>query len=700
MDCKSIELLLSFEPISGNLAVGIVGSSSYLGSWHKPLKMHKIGWGKYAIALYKGGISDTDEFKFVVFCPESGDIVRWEEGENRVFSKSDIANGKIDFIFRGHREYRASGVAIPVFSLRRQGGWGVGELTDLMMLADWCRDTGQKFIQILPINDTNATLTDYDSYPYNIISIYAINPIYLNLQELFDLYNIDCPKEFEKISLELDILSELNYAKVYSLKIEVARFLYDRCRIYLSKCLDFQKFVLESAWLRSYSVFCFLRDKYGSADFSKWNEYAEFSQKKIENFIDNHREQIEFYYFIQYHLFRQLDIVRKNLKSQSIALKGDLPIGIGRYSVESWQYPHLFNTEEQAGAPPDFFAEEGQVWGFPTYNWDEMKEDGYAWWLSRFEAMERIYDALRIDHILGFFRIWEVPLPFDSGLLGHFNESLPLSMEEIFSKTSILIGKENTLYCQNIGDVIHSDFLFLENVYQSNKYDIAINAKKSRVYSSLSDSQKQAFDVLYDDYFYHRHNEFWKDKAIEKLSKLLSNNSMLICGEDLGMIPHSVPEVMEQLGILSLEILRMPKRVGERCVNASTVPYRSVISTSTHDTSTLRGWWREDKEMIQQFYNQYLCLQGEVPKELAPDIAQKIVTLVLNSPSMLAIIPLQDWLAIDKDFYLQRPEEERINVPSNSRHIWRWRMPVDLDTLKCATRLNEEILRIIKHTNR
>ena len=142
---------------------------------------------------------------------------------------------------------------------------------------------------------------------------------------------------------------------------------------------------------------------------------------------------ISIYYFIQFHLHLQLLEATNYARANGVVLKGDIPIGISRNSVEAWTEPHYFNLNGQAGAPPDDFSVNGQNWGFPTYNWEVMEQDDYSWWMKRFRKMSEYFDAYRIDHILGFFRIWEIPMHAVHGLLGQFVPSLPMSREEIES---------------------------------------------------------------------------------------------------------------------------------------------------------------------------------------------------------------------------------------------------------------------------
>ena len=183
-----------------------------------------------------------------------------------------------------------------------------------------------------------------------------------------------------------------------------------------------------------YACYCYLRDKNQTPDFRKWGEFSRYDSDRLQRMLGVYPEakkEIDFWCFIQYLLHTQFSEVKDYAQENGVALKGDIPIGVNRNSVDAWTSPELFNMDTQTGAPPDDFSYFGQNWGFPTYNWQAMAENGFAWWISRFRKMSDYFDAYRIDHILGFFRIWEIPLRATQGLLGTFSPALPYSAEEI-----------------------------------------------------------------------------------------------------------------------------------------------------------------------------------------------------------------------------------------------------------------------------
>ena len=386
--------------------------------------------------------------------------------------------------------------------------------------------------------------------------------------------------------------------------------------------------------------------------------------------------------------------VRDYAHAHGVVLKGDIPIGISRTSVDAWVYPELFNMDSSAGAPPDDFSVMGQNWGFPTYNWAKMAEDGYAWWKARFVKMAEYFDAYRIDHILGFFRIWEIPLNAVNALLGRFNPALPYSVDEIR-------GYGFNFEHWHVGNIAETDnMLFVEDKIKQGHYHPRISAYNTDCYRWLSDDQKEAYNRLYNDFFYRRHNDFWKWEALKKLPPLTEATGMLVCGEDLGMIPDCVPSVMAGEQILSLEIQRMPKDPKVEFGSTYDYPYLSICTTGTHDMNPLRAWWEEDRGVTQRFYNHILGAWGEAPYFCEPWICEQVVAMHLKSPAMLTVLPLQDWIAMDGNLRRENPHDERINVPANSRHYWRYRMHLTLEELLKSDDLNNMIRHKIAESGR
>ena len=743
----------------------IIGEGFLLGNWDctKGLSMQYSFDNQWELSIDADAIDKELEYKIAIRNTRTQSITHWEIGDNRTLHPINEANVvKVQVINYSHEPmyWRASGVAIPIFSLRSESCFGIGDFADLRMMVDWAVKSGQKVIQLLPINDTTTTCTWTDSYPYNCISNYALHPLYLGLSE-YPLDNEELNAHFRTRAKAMNDFEKVDYESVFNLKSEYIKELYKEQGALILGEYDYIRFFEQNKnWLFPYACFCYFRDKYCTADMSQWGEYSRYDYDNLNSlaFSDaSVNNSLQFTYLIQFLLDQQLAKAKKYAHENGVILKGDIPIGINRNSVEAWIEPHLFNLDSQTGAPPDDFSANGQNWGFPTYNWAEMSKDDYRWWKKRFQKMADYFDAYRIDHILGFFRIWEIPIASVQGILGCFNPALPLSDEDIqaygfdFDDQAMTNARVNkAAICEFFGEYeqevlanylqqtdegnfilnedcntqrkieklfankldekpqliklglyeICNEVLFVRDKKEPCKFHPRISAYQSYAYKALNQQQQDAYYRLYEDFFYHRHNQFWGDQAMSKLPVLVGSTSMLVCGEDLGMIPGCVPQVMTELQILSLEIERMPKELGVEFGNTTHYPFMSVCTTSTHDMSPIRQWWEEDPEATQRYYNLILHREGTAPQVCSSDICWQILSNHLHSPSMLCIIPLQDWLSFWDD--LRRPDAkaERINIPSNSRHYWNYRMHLRLEDLIVADNFNDAVKKMIVDAQR
>ncbi len=660
--------------------LAVTGSGALFDDWKKCVPL--AGGPFWRVTLDP---KEVTEYKFVILNEETGEPKIWESGLNRRLSLTQD-EGTLQVIRErepvfDRQPWRGTGVAIPVFSLKSEDSFGVGEFKDIKKLVDWASAVGQSVIQILPINDTTMTRSWTDSYPYNANSTFALHPQFISLPDA----GVRKTKEYKALQEELNALPQIDYERVNNEKTRLLLGAFKTAGVKALESEEYKSFYSANEhWLVPYAAFCVLRDLNCTPEFGKWTELSVYSKSGVEAFRKIHGEKMDFYLWEQFCLDKQLKDAVAYAHSKGIAIKGDLPIGISRDSVDAWQYPELFNLDSQAGAPPDAFSEDGQNWGFPTYNWEEMAKDGYGWWKARLRKMSEYFDAFRIDHILGFFRIWEIPLGIKSGLLGHFNPALPYSGEELRGR----------------GFDPESD-LFVADPHRPGWYHPRISSQKTGAFEALDEWHKNAYNDLYNDFFYRRHNAFWKETAMKKLPALLDSTGMLACGEDLGMIPACVPEVMDELKILSLEVQRMPKSPEDTFGDPARYPYLSVCTTGSHDTSSLRAWWEEDRELTSRYFHEMLHLEGLAPSVCEPWICERILKQHLESPSMLCVLPLQDWLSIDGAVrYHGNPADERINVPANPRHYWRWRMHTTLENLLSQSAFNAHLKELITSTGR
>jgi 4-alpha-glucanotransferase len=745
------------------------GTSAVLGDWdtESVVLMRKEGnWWTAKVNMprevfplhYKYGVYNTKEKSFV----------RFEEGDNRFLFGDGTASNKITLLHDGfihlpNDTWRGAGVAIPVFSLRSNDSFGVGEFTDLKLLVDWSKKARLRMIQILPVNDTTATHTWADSYPYAAISAFALHPIYVNLEKVAGKKYAANIKALKKKQKQLNELPEVDYEQVMKFKLSTLKELYALQKEEFLNDSDFLDFFNKNKhWLVPYSAFCYLRDKNGTSDYGQWKIYSSYHKDAIEKYVApkaRHYDQIALQYFIQYHLHLQLKEATEYAHKNGIVVKGDIPIGIYRHSCDAWMNPDLYNMHLQAGAPPDGFAIKGQNWGFPTYNWQKMEEDGFAWWKQRFDEMSNYFDAFRIDHILGFFRIWSIPIDAVEGVMGRFVPALPVDIKEfqerniwfdnqrytkpyitdavlyeIFAELASFVKEEylqlneggqydlkeayntqhktaawfaaleendhNNCIKQGLFDLISNVILFEQEGTNGRQFHFRIAMDGTSSFRNLEWDTQQQLKDLYINYFFYRQDAFWMKEAMHKLPALKASTNMLVCGEDLGMVPHSVPDVMKQLGILSLEIQRMPKDPKKEFFHPNDAPYMSVVTPSTHDMSTIRGWWEEDRLKIQNFFNHELGQWGTAPFFCEAWINRAIVIQHLHSPAMWSIFQLQDLLGMSEELRRENPNDERINIPANPKHYWRYRMHISLEQLLKEKAFNHELKEYIDASGR
>ncbi len=769
------------------------GGAVALGNWDtaKPLLLDRVAGEDFlSVRVDFSNQSFPITYKYGVYDVEKKVLVGHEGGDNRILhdapapDKYTIVND--GFAVLPADTWKGAGVAIPVFSLRSENSFGVGEFEDLKLLADWSAQVGLKLIQILPVNDTTATHSWTDSYPYAAISAFALHPLYLNLAAVTNVKNKKLLAALEPERRRLNALAAVDYEAVMKAKLGFLRQIFPSQKAATFRSRDYRKFFADHRhWLEPYAVFCHLRDQYGTPDFNQWPAHQSYKPDEIAALAAgwgeatdepsrkngataredarptkrNAHDDIALHYFIQYHLHRQLKAAAEHAHERGVILKGDIAIGVYRHGADVWCEPELFHSDTQAGAPPDAFAVKGQNWGFPTYNWPRMKEDGFTWWKRRFAQMSCYFDAFRIDHVLGFFRIWTIPAHAVEGVLGNFVPAIPVDvgefsargiafdhdrftrpfitdvvLGEIFDEESDAVRREflhanpNGQYSLKSGfatqrqvethfaareqnernaklktglfDLISNVILFEAEGSQRRQFHFRFSMEHTLSFKNLPSQARAQLQELYVDYFFRRQDDFWMREAMQKLPALKRVTNMLVCGEDLGVVPDCVPVAMKQLGLLSLEIQRMPKRLGQEFSRPADAPYLSVVTPSSHDMSTIRGWWEEDAKLRQKFYNQELGQRGDAPRQCGGWINRAIVDQHLASPAMWSIFQLQDLLGMDESLRRANVAAERINVPAIPNYYWRYRMHLTLEMLQKADSFNAELRRLIEQSGR
>ncbi len=765
---KIVRLVVRAPQLRDGERLGVLGADKALGVWdvQKILPMTQHTYNEWVADIDATHLEGSHlEFKFVAFCNAKNELL-WETSMNRTVDLPEMKAGELvsyelDQAFFALYNRKLAGTQVPVFSLRTRKSAGIGDFGDLKTMIDFVASTGQKVLQLLPINDTTITHTWTDSYPYSCISVFAIHPQYANLHALPELKDAKARAEAEKTRAELNALDKIDYEKVNDFKINYLRQIFNQEGEKMMKTAEYKAFFQDTElWLVPYAQYSYLRDKNGTADFNQWPDHQVWDEAERKALADPKTaayKNVAFFYFVQFVLDRQMQEAHEHAKAKGVILKGDIPIGVNRNGCDVWTEPKYFNLNGQAGAPPDDFSANGQNWGFPTYNWFEMLKDGCQWWNRRFKNMARYFDAYRIDHVLGFFRIWEIPVHSVHGLLGQFAPALAMSREEIesyglhfqedrFTRPFITDWVLDRVFHERAGEVkekyldrldderyqmkpevdtqrkvealfadatdekelwlrdglyaLISDVLFVRDHTNPGVFHPRISAQLDFIYESLYDNDKAAFNRLYNDYFYRRNNQFWYGEAMKKLPKLVQATRMLVCAEDLGMVPDCVPWVMDELKILSLELQSMPKDPSVKFGHLSRNPYRSVCTISSHDMPTLRMWWDENVQRTQEYYNTMLYRQGPAPHPLPGWLASDIISRHLTSPSMLCILSIQDWLATDEALRLPDADAERINIPANPKHYWRYRMHLNIEDLAADKRFVQSITEMISQSGR
>eukprot|EP00698_Gefionella_okellyi_P004379 TRINITY_DN14049_c0_g1_i1.p1 TRINITY_DN14049_c0_g1~~TRINITY_DN14049_c0_g1_i1.p1 ORF type:complete len:1082 (-),score=226.96 TRINITY_DN14049_c0_g1_i1:85-3183(-) len=769
-DHVAVTFVVHAARVAPGQSVYVVGSIPRLGNWDvtRGLRMFDgdYPFWKASLTFRKSDYANV-EYKYVLLSdadttPDNASGAIWEAGPNRLLhaSADEIADYTVinDGYFNTPSaigEWRGAGFVVPVFSLRSSRSVGVGQFSDLRLAVDLAVKCKMRVLQTLPVNDTNIHMMWWDSYPYSSLSVFALHPIYIDLEDdALQPLPADIVSDIQMARKQLEG-EKVDYENTLTTKLALLR------RIYALRKTDFfasaqwkSFFDQNSWWLKDYAAFCFLRDKHKTANFRSWPDHIACTSDMIEMLCHDNADGVGFWYFTQYHLDAQLCAAARYAAEHGVFFKGDLPIGVDPLSVDVWRNPHLFRLNAQTGAPPDYFSRTGQNWGFPTYNWDAMAMDDYLWWRRRLGMMARYFHAYRIDHVLGFFRIWEIPDNCVTGILGHFYPANPvtrieLERDNIWDVQRLMQPhiRWHTLYglfgedAHNVRDHLLEmygddhyrfragldsekavcayankerwDEVKLNKLYEllsnvclvsdpDNVYDMHPRILMSEVssFKELPQWQQERLTTMYVDYFFQRQDHLWRSTAMKRLNVMVHTTNMLVCGEDLGMIPSVVQGVLDEFHLLGLRVQRMPKDLKADFEDPCFYNYMSVCTPSVHDTSTLRAWWDEDAATTQKFWNTILQQYGQAPAHCTTDVAKSVVWSHLQSRSMLAMFAIQDLFAMRDDLRVSDPSSERINVPANRHHYWQYRLHVALEDLLANEPFIYDVSSMVWHAGR
>lgn len=642
-----------------------------------------------------------------------------------------------------------TGVLVPVGSLRSTRSSGVGEFADLPLLADWCLEAGLDVIQVLPVNDTGD-----DTSPYSAMSAFALHPLYLRLEDVPEVAAVrsedaEIDAALETMRGDLDRRARISFAEVLEQKYDILERVFAARREDVAADSGLSRWVSENPWVREFAVYRCIKDRQGKQSWVAWNDLRDPSLADIEALWQepSMQEELTFHCWVQYNAEAQLRAAAQAVSERGVYLKGDLPILLAEDSADVWAHRDIFRPELRAGAPPDMFSHLGQNWGLPVYDWDTLASNDYDWWRRRLDQADAFYHAFRIDHVLGFFRIWAVPAADDAGTMGYFHPSYLLTDDQLreagFDEGRVRwlaephmpgdrlretlgehvdsvieccmepVGEEDLyLFAQEFrerellaldipGDAKES----LRGWYHdralirvaSDRYAPAWKMRDSSAYASLSDEERMRLDELVA-HAQRVSEEMWEEQGRRILSLVNGSAAMLPCAEDLGVVPESVPRVLSELGILGLRIPRWTRRwdePGQPYIPLNRYPYLTVCAPSVHDTSTLREWW-EREDGVDDFWDA-LGFEGERPAELSAELAAEVISRILTTNSAICMFQIQDFFALSDDLRSRDPADERINIPGTTTEFnWSYRLPTRLEDLVDDTVLNAKIRDLVE----
>lgn len=482
------------------------------------------------------------------------------------------------------------GIALPIFSLLSEKSCGIGEYLNLIPLIEWCRTTGLNVIQLLPINDTGN-----DSGPYSSLTAFGLNPDYLSLDFLPFLENYPNLRQMLfDLKKSIPQTQRIDYSTVKKIKSHFLSLYYKEVGERLTAIADYNAFIQNNAfWLPAFALFKSLKME------RQWTSWTEWPKEDFLELKKSHEREIHFHSTIQYLCFKQMKEVKDVATKNKIYIKGDIPILINRESADVWSQSSLFQLHYSAGAPPDMFAKEGQNWGFPLYHWENMEKENYTWWRERLGLANNFYHLYRIDHIVGFFRIWAIP----AGAKGSDGKYVP------------------------------------------------------------------------EDY--HQ----WIPQGTKIMKMMLEACDMLPIGEDLGNVPPEVRKRMSELGICGTKVIRWERNWegDKRFIPYDRYPLDSMTTVSTHDSETLRQWWKNHPEEVKEFCH---FMHWHYETELSLDRQKKILYDSHHTKSLFHINLLQEYFPLVSDLPWPNDDDERINIPGIvSDFNWSYRYKKSLEEI-------------------
>ena len=643
---------------------------------------------------------------------------------------------------------RLTGAAIPVGALRGRGSMGVGEFADLAGFARLCKKMGLGLIQLLPVNDTG-----YESSPYSSLTAFGLHPLYLRIEDLPEFAGADAAikEKIAEAGRQHEPEPRFSHHQILQAKLDILRDIYAAHRAEIAKKAasggSLADWIGKNSWVKGYAVYRRLKEANGGKSWKEWPDHREVSAADIDALWNDAklREEHLFWAWLQEALDGQFGRAAKAIADAGIILEGDLPILMNEDSADVWAHPDIFIQDLSAGAPPDMYSPEGQNWGFPIYDWEAQAKDNYAWWRSRLAVAAKYYQAYRIDHVLGFFRIWASSRFDRSSALGRYIPYTPVTAGDLkklgFDKSRIrwasqphiptgelwdalranwgnlfneaeLAAAANKIFAKALNRVNNEElWLFKKKIrgekdidtlglhpairtylfqawhnrifleYQKGRFFPVWYFRNSRAYNTLSEIEKQNLEALLEKRRV-KSEKVWEAQGKKLLSILVESSPMLPCAEDLGAVPDCVPRVLTRLKILGLRVVRWFRRWDWD--GQPYVPFEEYPELSVCTPAVHdSSTVREwlEREANQEQFSGFIGVPS-LPKVYNPGTAKTVLLKTATARSRFRVFQIQDLLHLSPKWYADDAASERINVPGTSNEFnWTYRLPATIDEI-------------------
>jgi len=735
----------------------ITGSSQFFGNWTRFEPLRPIDELYWEFSFEIPSSIPMFEYKYLMIDPSNHNIY-WEHRPNRFF-RFPQNNTQIylihDWLFKQPaNRFHGAGITISLYSIHsHQSFMGIGELYDLKLLIDWAVLANMSLIQLLPIMDIFYSNTDHLSHSNIPISAFAINPLYLTLRNIGGYEGIRSINRGDPVS-------------VRKIKMDCLKSIFSKQDInQLRSDPMFIKYINDNQyWIHSYSMWCAIRDE--CLENGKDVEWPVFNAQMNSCVLDSNDSSLTigclFNAWVQYQCHIQLMEISSYAKENGIVLSCIMTIGQRKNSADIWTHPEFFDLNNTIGAPPDIFSFHGQNWGYPSWNWEEMKKDGYQWLREQMSFRERYFQACQFDHPLGFFRCWAIPTDTENPLFGHFVPSNPIDIKDLqdlqirdiarlcrplFPISDVLsfalpepvkekiinllavceggIWKFRSKYTtdtsikevikqltEGLDEVQKLQYNLAEKILLSHFESVCLIPDREQPHKkyyprfSMTDSTvfrslpERDAQVLYKLFvdFYYRINLQLWHEQGQHKLSVLASSSMQFFGYDLGASLNDEEKILHRVGICSYRVQRVPRESIQRFDGTNNFPYMSVCSPTPHDLPHLTLWWRQEQADAQLFYHQFLKKGDVAPLILTPDIASGIIQLHLSSDSMWCMFVFDDLLSIESEFD-SVISNLWINDPSCDNKF-RYRMKLSLNDLLAHKEWIKNLSKLIENSHR